>query len=529
LTPLGQKLSRGDVFSGWVIEAELGQGGMGIVYRAWDPRLDRQIALKLIASEYAEDEEYRRRFVNEARLAAAIDHPNLVPIHAAGEVDEVLYLVMRYVEGTDLRAVLSAQGALPPRRAAAIVSQVAAALDAAHAKGLVHRDVKPGNVLLSSEGGDDHAYLADFGLAKRVDAAGGPTSTGHFVGTVDYVAPEQVQGGRVDARSDVYSLGCVLYHALTGSVPFPREEHFARLFAHLHDPPPVVSALRPELAGFDRIVGRAMAKDPSDRFPSAGDLGRAASGAAHAEPVAEPESSVAVGPAAPAAEDPHPLAANRGPTGRPPREPAPVDSPGRSRWRRKGLVFTAALGAALVAGAATATILSSGGPSKHATAVSSAPTTPLSTSPQQGPNVRTTPAQPLASVPASLDALTPSAGTAPDKKGAATVNGRPFSDALTYASSDTPISTSWPLRGKYRRFSAVVAIGDCQQGCADSTTMFDVAVDGRTIISRRVDDRQNVSVSHVVVGGQVLTLTMSFVKNFPGVVTWWWGDPKVSP
>jgi len=245
MTPLGQKLSRGDVFAGWVIEAELGQGGMGIVYRAWDPRLDRQIALKLIASEYAEDEEYRRRFVNEARLAAAIDHPNLVPIHAAGEVDEVLYLVMRYVEGTDLRAVLSAQGALPPRRAAAIVSQVAAALDAAHAKGLVHRDVKPGNVLLSSEGGDDHAYLADFGLAKRVDSAGGPTSTGQFVGTVDYVAPEQVQGGRVDARSDVYSLGCVLYHALTGSVPFPREEHFARLFAHLHDPRPVVSASRP--------------------------------------------------------------------------------------------------------------------------------------------------------------------------------------------------------------------------------------------------------------------------------------------
>src|SRR5436190_14504635 len=192
---------------------------MGVVYRAIQIGLDRNVALKVITPQYASDEEFRERFKRESRLAASIEHPNVIPIYEAGESDGVLFLSMRYVDGTDLKSVLEREGTLEPRRAARIVAQVAEALDAAHAAGLVHRDIKPANILMAS---GDHVYLTDFGLTKRASSESALTKTGQMVGTVDYVAPEQVEGGRVDARTDVYSLGCVLYHLLTGRVPYDK-------------------------------------------------------------------------------------------------------------------------------------------------------------------------------------------------------------------------------------------------------------------------------------------------------------------
>src|SRR5215207_10415865 len=264
------ELQPGDVFAGHRIQGVAGRGGMGMVYRAVQLDLDRTVALKLIAAALAEDPEFRDRFVRESRAAASIDHPNVVPIYYTGEEDGALYMSMRYVDGSDLRTLVRATGPLEPARAARIVAQVAAALDAAHARGIVHRDVKPANVLL---GGDDHAYLSDFGLTKRLHSHTASTHAGGWVGTLGYVAPEQVRGEQTDARADVYALGCVLFHALTGRAPYERDSDEATLWAHLSAPPP-----RPgDVAGgvpetFDAVIARALAKDPDDRFPSAGDL-----------------------------------------------------------------------------------------------------------------------------------------------------------------------------------------------------------------------------------------------------------------
>lgn len=272
-----------------------GRGGMGIVYRATQLSLGRPVALKLIAAEFATDPGFRERFQREARLAAAIDHPNVVPVHAAGEDDGRLYLVMRFVEGTDLQALLRAEGRLEPARAAAIVAQVAAALDAAHAAGLVHRDVKPANVLLAGE----HVYLTDFGLTRQQTADMRITTTGEWIGTVDFMSPERLQSRPTDARSDVYALGCVLYATLTGAVPFPRGTVPATMLAHLNDAPPRPSGTAGVPREFDAVVGRALAKAAAERYPSAGDLGRATLAAARHEHVTDPERSVARGPAAP--------------------------------------------------------------------------------------------------------------------------------------------------------------------------------------------------------------------------------------
>src|SRR3954453_14761251 len=222
-------LSIGSEFAGHRIDGIAGRGGMGVVYRATHLALNRPVALKLIAPELAEDEGFRTRFKQESMTAASIDHPNVIPIYHAGEEDGRLYITMRYVEGTDLRALITERGKVDPVYAAQIVSQVAAALDAAHARGLVHRDVKPANVLIAGGNGQPHAYLTDFGLTKQATSTGGLTKTGMVVGTLDYIAPEQVQGRSVDARADVYALGCVLYQALTGNVPFPRETEPAKM------------------------------------------------------------------------------------------------------------------------------------------------------------------------------------------------------------------------------------------------------------------------------------------------------------
>ena len=294
----------GTIFAGYRIEGVLGRGGMGVVYLAEQPELGRNVAIKVIAPALASDPDYLERFRRESRLAAAIEHPNAIPIYEAGVADEdTPYLVMRYVEGEDLSSLLRREGRLETRRAAAIVDQIAGALDEAHARGLVHRDVKPANVIVESRRGTEHAYLTDFGLTREMDASSGVTGTGRWVGTIDYASPEQIKGKPVDARCDVYALGCVLFTTLTGRLPFERTEDVAKLYAHVSEPPPVPSSIVDDLPeDVDRVITRAMAKDPDFRFPSAGDFGRAAMAAATGVAVAEPEHSVATGEAAPATQ-----------------------------------------------------------------------------------------------------------------------------------------------------------------------------------------------------------------------------------
>ncbi|MEA2298676.1 MAG: hypothetical protein QOF77_1612 [Solirubrobacteraceae bacterium] len=274
-----RQLAPGDLFAGYRIESLAGRGGMGLVYKARQQRPERTVAVKVIMPELAGDGDFRARFEQEASLAAQIEHPNVIPIYEVGDEDGLLYIVMRFVESQDLGVLLRSRQRLVPAHAARIVAQIAAALDAAHERGLVHRDVKPANVLVTGAYPNEHLYLTDFGLTKRVTdfGGGGMTATGGFVGTLDYIAPEQVSGNPVDARGDVYALGCVLYQLLTGAVPFPRDQEVAKIFAHLSMAPPVPSALAPGTPPeLDAVVARAMAKDPADRFQSAGDLARAA-------------------------------------------------------------------------------------------------------------------------------------------------------------------------------------------------------------------------------------------------------------
>jgi len=276
----------GSVVGGHRITRLIGRGGMGLVYEAVDVSLDRTVAIKLVAPDLAEEPGFRERFISESKVAASIDHPNVLPIFTAGEQDGVLFLAMRLVIGQDLRSLVAEDGPLAPPRAARIAQQVAAALDAAHARQLVHRDVKPANVLLTQ---NDHAYLTDFGLVKDLGVSAGNTTTGEVLGTLDYIAPESIRGEPIGPWSDVYSLGCVLFFSLTGQVVFPLDTPESKLWAHIHEPPPSVSTLRAGIASdFDDVVGRAMAKDPRDRYESASALGAAAAKAASAEPAAEP-------------------------------------------------------------------------------------------------------------------------------------------------------------------------------------------------------------------------------------------------
>ena len=287
----------GSVFAGHRIEAVAGRGGMGVVYRARQLSLDRVVALKVIAPALMADEAIRRRFLRESHVAASIDHPHVLPIYYAGEEAGVAFIAMRHVAGDDLRTLVRRSGPLEPARAARIAEQVAAALDAAHASGLVHRDVKPANVLL---GQGEHVYLTDFGLTKHVLSEAGATKPGHWVGTLDFIAPEQIRGERVDARADVYALGCVLHYMLAGRPPFSPEGEEAKMWAHLTEKPPAVSLAAPGIPeGFDDVIARALAKEPAERFQSAGDLGRAAAAAALGARAAERETVVATGAAAP--------------------------------------------------------------------------------------------------------------------------------------------------------------------------------------------------------------------------------------
>src|ERR1700728_368699 len=253
---------RGSVVAGYRLEAQVGAGGMAVVFRARDERLSRPVALKILAPGLASDPEFRRRFLAESRAAAAVDDPHIIPIHEAGEAEGALFIAMRCVPAGALRHVLAREGALPPGRAVEFLSPVASALDAAHAAGLVHRDVKPANILVDVRPGrPDHVYLSDFGVSKGAPASVSLTGAGVFLGTPDYSAPEQIQGQPVDGRADQYALACVAFQLLTGQVPFERDQGMAILLAHLSEPPPSLVARRPDLPlAADMVLARALAK-----------------------------------------------------------------------------------------------------------------------------------------------------------------------------------------------------------------------------------------------------------------------------
>jgi YVTN family beta-propeller protein len=260
----------GDEFAGYRLRSVLGRGGMSVVFQAEHPRLGNVVAVKVLAPELASDDVFRTRFLEESRIAASMNHPNVIPIHDMGASDGLLYIVMRYVSGTDLRQMIKKRGRLQPEVAVFLLSQAARALDAAHAKGLVHRDVKPGNLLVERSNDDDdpdHLYLADFGITKRVMTHTGLTSTGQFLGTVDYVAPEQIRGPSVLGMADQYSLGCVMYECLTGRVPFEKDMIPAIIWAHVEEDPVQPTALRPDLPpAVDEVFARVLAKQPGDRY-----------------------------------------------------------------------------------------------------------------------------------------------------------------------------------------------------------------------------------------------------------------------
>ena len=283
------ELPEGAVFAGHRIDGVAGRGGMGVVYKATHLALDHIVALKVIAPELAGDQRFRERFVRESRTAVSIRHPNVVQVRHAGEEDGVLFVTMDYIEGSDLRAVIATERRLEPVRVALIIAQVAAALDAAHERGLVHRDVKPGNVLIEARDGDEHVFLTDFGLTKRMSGATELTASGAFIGTLEYMAPEQIRGGELDARTDVYALGGVAFAALTGEPPFGRVDgDVAKLYAHLNDPVPRASDRADGLPpAIDPVLEKAMAKKPEGRHASAGEFARALKDAA-AETQPEP-------------------------------------------------------------------------------------------------------------------------------------------------------------------------------------------------------------------------------------------------
>jgi YVTN family beta-propeller protein len=262
----------GTTLAGYRLGSVLGRGGMGVVYRAEHLTLRRSVALKLVAPELATDARFRERFLAESRLAASLEHPNVIPIYDAGEADDQLYLAMRAVEGQSLRELLAQEAPLPPARTINLLSPVASALDAAHERGLVHRDVKPANILLDANNGGEHVYLSDFGLARLAGEARLDEMT-HLSGSLHYVAPEQVTEQAVDPRADVYALGCVLYECLTGETPYRDSSPMTLLWAHASEPPPRVSERNPELPrAIDPVIARALAKEPEERHPSCGDL-----------------------------------------------------------------------------------------------------------------------------------------------------------------------------------------------------------------------------------------------------------------
>jgi serine/threonine protein kinase len=323
----------GSLIAGYRLEERIGQGGMAVVFRAYDSRLDRQVALKILAPGLALDEAFRQRFIRESRAAAAVDDSHIIPVFEAGEANGVLFIAMRYVRGGDVRSLIDRLGPLPADRTAEIISQAASALDAAHARGLVHRDVKPANMLLeASQAADrpEHVYLSDFGLSKTSLAASGLTATGQFLGTLDYVAPEQIEGRPLDGRSDEYALACSAFEMLSGEPPFRREQGVSVMYAHLSEPPPLLRPRRPDLPdGVDDVITKALAKAPAGRYANCRDFATALRlalgyGASRQDspPAGHPVTEIAAVPVAAAEPDPVPIAALT--------QPAGVSSPTRT-------------------------------------------------------------------------------------------------------------------------------------------------------------------------------------------------------
>lgn len=261
-------LGAGSRIADYRLEEQVGHGGMAVVFRACDERLGRLVALKIMAPAVAADAAFRQRFIRESRAAAAVDDPHIIPVYEAGEASGVLFIAMRYVPGGDVRTLVDRQGPLRAGRAAAIISPVASALDAAHAAGLVHRDVKPGNMLVDARPGrPDHVYLSDFGLSKGAMSSARLTGTGQLLGTLDYISPEQIAGRQVDGRTDQYALACAAFELLTGAPPFRRDEATAVMYAQLSEPPPQLTSLRPDLPpAADQVFARALAKAPGQRY-----------------------------------------------------------------------------------------------------------------------------------------------------------------------------------------------------------------------------------------------------------------------
>ena len=366
----GSHFGPGSRIGKYALEQQIGQGGMAVVFRARDDQLGRLVALKIMAPSVASDEEFRQRFIRESKAAAAVDDPHIIPVFEAGESAGVLFIAMRYVAGGDVRSLLARAGPLSVDQTSAILASVASALDAAHAAGLVHRDVKPGNMLMDVRTGrPDHVYLADFGLTKATSGAVTLTSTGRFLGTADYAAPEQIAGRPLDGQADQYALACAAVEMLTGQTPFPLENVMAVLFAHRSEPPPRLAARRPGLpAELDAVLGRALAKSPSDRYRSCGDFAAAFQSAAG---VGRYEAPVAAGASNRRSQGDAATLAPGGPGGPggagaehtatrpfalpPSMEPVQVGvGRGRGRRGRRGRLVIAAIAAVAVAAAAAA-------------------------------------------------------------------------------------------------------------------------------------------------------------------------------
>jgi serine/threonine protein kinase len=329
----------GSRIAGYRLEQQIGAGGMAVVFRAVDERLDRRVALKLLSPALSADGAFRQRFIRESRAAAAVDDPHIIPVYEAGEAGGVLFIAMRYVPGGDVRTLLTRSGPMPAARVGAIIFSVASALDAAHAAGLIHRDVKPGNMLVDARPGrPDHVYLSDFGLSKGAMSSSGLTGTGQFLGTVDYCAPEQIEGRAVDGRADQYALACAAFEMLTGAAPFRRDQATATIWAQMSEPPPRVTARRPDLSpAADQVFARALAKAPGYRYASCREFADALRRALAAVPFppgpaggrAGPATRIADPPARPARPVPsaHPA---------PPAHPVPPArpvSPARNSWQ----------------------------------------------------------------------------------------------------------------------------------------------------------------------------------------------------
>ena len=341
----------GDELAGYRLRGVLGRGGMSVVYEAENPRLGSTVALKVLAPELSTDDVFRARFLKESRTAASLNHPNVIPIYDMGTHEDLLFIAMRYVAGQDLRAVLKAKHVLAPEQAVLVCGQAGRALDVAHRHGLVHRDVKPGNILVehgADEDEPDHIYLTDFGITKHAASRSGLTATGEFMGTIDYIAPEQIQGRPVDGRADIYSLGCVLYECLTGRVPFAKDVNAAVIWAHVEEMPTTPSSLQPTLPReIDEVISKALAKDPADRYATCREFIAAARGAIGAPAATTTDTgtshtaTILAGPAAAATARRHRGRARRRPRRhRPPASPRLL-SPGPARpgtravtWRR---------------------------------------------------------------------------------------------------------------------------------------------------------------------------------------------------